>query len=197
MTTLPLVVDTRTLPSRPWKNGGGTTRNLAVSPEGAGFDDFLWRISIAEVRESDSFSHFPGVDRIIMLLEGNGMTLRDSDGGVFSLTVRFAPHAFSGEASIEANLVDGPTIDFNVMVRRGRTQAALNAWTTPGELPHGGSEAVFYCAQGVFDVTPVDPVCAVRLKEGDMLRMPRLTSATKLAPAAPGSVLLSALIVAC
>ena len=33
--------------ARPWKNGGGTTREVAVSPEGAGLDDFAWRISLA------------------------------------------------------------------------------------------------------------------------------------------------------
>src|ERR1700722_15489211 len=109
MTAVPEPVDTRAFPSIPWKNGGGTTRNLLVVPEGAGFDDFLWRISLAEVGESGPFSRFPGVDRVIVLLEGNGMTLRDAGGSTFSLTAPFVPHAFPGEALIHASLVNGPT----------------------------------------------------------------------------------------
>src|SRR5271169_1584989 len=94
----------------PWKNGAGTTRNLAVSPDGAGFDDFVWRVSLAEVSASGSFSLFPGVDRTILLWEGKGMTLRAGDGAEFGLTTLFEPHALRGETEIEATLVDGPTI---------------------------------------------------------------------------------------
>ena len=54
----------------PWKNGGGVTREVAAFPDGAGFDDFLWRISMAEVRADGPFSVFPGVDRVLAVLEG-------------------------------------------------------------------------------------------------------------------------------
>eukprot|EP01042_Synura_sphagnicola_P007286 gene7286-9332_t len=33
----------------PWKNGGGTTTEMAVAPEGASLNDFDWRISMAHV----------------------------------------------------------------------------------------------------------------------------------------------------
>ncbi|MFN9927385.1 MAG: HutD family protein, partial [Phenylobacterium sp.] len=49
----------------PWKNGGGITRELAVWPPGASFDDFVWRVSMAEVHQDGPFSSFPGVDRIL------------------------------------------------------------------------------------------------------------------------------------
>ena len=52
---------------RPWKNGGGETAEIAVSPAGAGFDDFDWRISTAIVAQSGPFSGFPGVDRVLTL----------------------------------------------------------------------------------------------------------------------------------
>ncbi|MBK9607139.1 MAG: HutD family protein [Betaproteobacteria bacterium] len=64
--------------AQPWKNGGGTTTEIAVHPEGAGWDDFLWRIGIADIRQSGPFSSFPGIDRSILLLDcpvGSGMTL--------------------------------------------------------------------------------------------------------------------------
>ena len=54
-----------------WKNGGGWTTELAVSPE-PGADAFDWRISIAEIESDGAFSTFPLCDRWIALLEGNG-----------------------------------------------------------------------------------------------------------------------------
>jgi environmental stress-induced protein Ves len=53
----------------PWKNGLGVTREIAVEPVGASMDDFLWRVSIADVDTASPFSTFPGIDRTIVLLE--------------------------------------------------------------------------------------------------------------------------------
>lgn len=183
-------VDTGSLPAVPWKNGGGTTRNLAVVPEGAGFDDFLWRVSIADVHESGPFSRFPGVDRIIVLLEGEGMTLHDSEGGVYLLTNPFVPRAFPGEASIDARLIDGPTTDFNVMLRRGSAHATVEVWHTSGTLPAGADETLLYCAQGSCEVAPGgSPDRAIRLEQGHMLRIPYATSGARVT-VPPGAVLL-------
>jgi environmental stress-induced protein Ves len=41
------VLRARDVPATPWKNGGGVTREIAVHPQGAGFDDFVWRLSMA------------------------------------------------------------------------------------------------------------------------------------------------------
>ena len=43
-------------PSQPWKNGLGRTRELAVQPSVASMDDFLWRVSVAEVDSAAPFS---------------------------------------------------------------------------------------------------------------------------------------------
>jgi uncharacterized protein len=56
----------------PWKNGGGLTAEIAVSPESAGLDDFDWRVSMARVEAGGPFSLFPGVDRTLSILEGEG-----------------------------------------------------------------------------------------------------------------------------
>ena len=47
----------------PWKNGGGSTTEIAVAPPGAGFDSFDWRISLATISHSGPFSTFAGIDR--------------------------------------------------------------------------------------------------------------------------------------
>jgi len=57
----------------PWRNGGGVTREVAVG--GSGGQDFNWRISIADVNVPGPFSTFPGVDRIITLVDGVRMDL--------------------------------------------------------------------------------------------------------------------------
>ena len=106
----------------PWKNGGGWTREIARFPEGG---DWSWRVSVAEVGRDGPFSIFPGCDREIVLLAGQGMDLA-FDGGQ---TVRLAPpHArlrFSGERPLSASLVEGPTIDFNLIWKREAFEATL------------------------------------------------------------------------
>lgn len=115
--------DLRTLPSQRWKNGAGTTREIAVEPAGAGTDDFDWRLSLAEVDHDAPFSAFPGVDRCIVLLRGEGMALR-SDGAATAHDLRpLQPWSFPGERAVAALLLAGPCSDFNVMTRRGRWRA--------------------------------------------------------------------------
>lgn len=59
----------------PWKNGGGTTVEIASAPGDADLDTFVWRVSVAEVARDGPFSAFPGVDRVIALVRGSGMRL--------------------------------------------------------------------------------------------------------------------------
>lgn len=104
-------------PSRPWKNGGGTTRDILVSPPGASLEDFDWRLSLAQVDRDGPFSRFDNVDRTLVLLSG-AMTLQEPDRRIE--LVRGEPVVFPGERAIEASVSGGSTLDFNVMTRRGR-----------------------------------------------------------------------------
>lgn len=115
--------DLRTLPSQRWKNGAGTTREIAVEPAGAGTDDFDWRLSLAEVEHDAPFSAFPGVDRCIVLLSGAGMALQEDGGAAAHELQTLQPWCFAGERAIEGRLTAGPCSDFNVMTRRGRWRA--------------------------------------------------------------------------
>ena len=103
----------------PWKNGGGTTTEIAVHPEGAGWDDFVWRVGIADIRKSGVFSSFPGIDRSIMLLDcpaGSGMTLSVDGNNIEMIQHEFVD--FAGEAASHALLRGESARDFNVMTRR-------------------------------------------------------------------------------
>jgi hypothetical protein len=108
----------------PWRNGGGTTLEIASHRDPARHEDFLWRLSIATVAQPGPFSRFEGVDRTIALIDGPGMLLRSADG-VVPIGAQTPPYAFRGETDIFCELPGGATIDFNVMTRRGFFQHSL------------------------------------------------------------------------
>jgi uncharacterized protein len=105
----------------PWKNGGGVTSEVMAFPAGADLDAFDWRISIAQVESDGPFSKFPGIDRTLCILDGEGIFL-DVGGRLQKLTSRSMPFRFSGDADSSARLLGGPISDLNVMSRRGRTE---------------------------------------------------------------------------
>ncbi len=102
----------------PWKNGGGATREVASFPPGAGLDDFAWRVSLADVSTDGPFSTFPGVDRVLTVIEGGGLVL-DVDGRMLALDAASPPLAFPGDVTVGARLTGGPIRDLNLMARRG------------------------------------------------------------------------------
>jgi len=111
----------------PWKNGGGVTTEIAIYPDDAGISGggFIWRVSIAEVAVDGPFSRFPGYDRHIMTIAGNGMMLEAEGHGEIDLSQRFAPRQFSGDWDVDGKLIDGPVRDFNLMVARERAMGSL------------------------------------------------------------------------
>lgn len=106
----------------PWKNGGGVTREVAAFPEGAGFDDFLWRVSMAEVRADGPFSVFPDVERVLAVLEGR-LRLEVTSLPPVELAADSPPAVFPGDAPTHGAVLAGPVLDLNVMTRRGRARA--------------------------------------------------------------------------
>lgn len=113
-------------PEVPWRNGGGLTRELHV----AGSDPFDWRLSAATISGDGPFSSFPGIDRILVLLQGDGVCLRFGDDRTSTVLDRVgAACAFSGERPVDAALLGGPTVDLNLMWRRDRYSAVLQHGT--------------------------------------------------------------------
>jgi len=105
-----------------WRNGLGWTRQIAASHAGEAWD---WRLSIAEIERDAAFSVFPGVQRELVLLHGNGLRLCFEDGETVTLSPPHERHRFSGERSLRGELVDGVTHDFNLMWRPQAVQAEL------------------------------------------------------------------------
>ncbi|NKL04450.1 HutD family protein [Rhizobium leguminosarum] len=102
----------------PWKNGKGETVEIAVFPPGASINDFDWRISMATVAEDGPFSIFPGIDRTLAILDGNGMVLDVAGSSPVLLTTASDPLAFPADIPVAARLEDGAITDLNVMTRR-------------------------------------------------------------------------------
>ncbi len=103
----------------PWKNGGGSTTEIAIGPPDSGFEDFDWRVSLATIEKDGAFSQFPGVDRTLALVEGHGMTL-DIDGDPVLVTDGDPVVAFDGSSEVTAKLSRGGSTDFNAMTRSDR-----------------------------------------------------------------------------
>src|ERR1700724_4705436 len=64
----------------PWKNGGGSTTEIAAAPFGATLDNFDWRVSMARVASDGPFSEFAGIDRTLAVVKGGGLELTIGGG---------------------------------------------------------------------------------------------------------------------
>ncbi len=123
----------------PWRNGGGVTRELASHPKAASAQDdaWDWRVSIAEVSTAGEFSKFPGMERVITVIDGE-LLLLTVDGEEHPLE-KYRPFRFSGEADSGSALPTGDIRDLNVIARAG----AFKGYTSIIELSKKRAHPVF------------------------------------------------------
>jgi len=143
---------------KPWKNGRGETREIAISPSGADFASgvFDWRVSRAAVVEDGEFSTFPGHDRVIVLLEGSGLEIEHGVAAPPITLPPLAPYGFRGDWTTHARLRSGPVSDFNVFVSRDRYSAAIEVITEPGAATSMDAEHVLvHCVAGSVEIAIV------------------------------------------
>ncbi|MBP2237247.1 environmental stress-induced protein Ves [Sinorhizobium kostiense] len=134
----------------PWKNGGGETVEIAVSPERGTLSDFDWRISMATVASDGAFSSFSGIDRTLSILDGAGLTLFIEGRPPKLLTTADPPLSFPADVPTSARLNDGPVTDLNVMTRRHALKHRVRRLHVEGALPITTSarEIVLFCHRG-------------------------------------------------
>ncbi len=171
------LVRSRDLVRVPWKNGGGTTADVAVDPPGAAFDGFAWRISMADVANDGPFSRFPGIDRTLVLAQGRDLTLT-IDGTSHRLAEPGDLLAFSGEAETLGRLGQGPIRDVNIMSRRGRfghrvtrlsAGAARSDWAWPDVVAVVALEPMAAIVDGtLFRLETLDAVLS-EARPGDLV----------------------------
>ncbi len=102
----------------PWKNGGGQTRELLTWPLQS---DGNWtvRVSVANIDQDGPFSAFPGVQRWFAVLEGEGVKL-DFDGKLHIERAQAMPYEFDGGDTPYCSLIEGSTLDLNLMSKQGQ-----------------------------------------------------------------------------
>ncbi|MFJ4228621.1 HutD family protein [Paenarthrobacter nicotinovorans] len=120
----------------PWRNGGGVTRELASHPQAASAQDgaWDWRVSIADVSTAGDFSVFPGMERVITIIDGE-LLLLTVDGSEHPLE-KYRPFRFSGEAASSATLPTGDIRDLNVIARQGAYKGYTSIVEISKKRPH-------------------------------------------------------------
>jgi len=123
----------------PWRNGGGVTRELASHPKAASAQDgaWDWRVSIADVSKAGAFSVFPGMERVLTVIDGE-LLLLTVDGEEHPVE-KYRPFRFSGEADTSSALPTGDIRDLNVIARAG----AFKGYTSIIELSKKRAHPVF------------------------------------------------------
>ena len=154
----------------PWRNGGGTTFEIAREP--ASGADFDWRLSLALIERSGPFSNFAGYQRAIALVSGAGCMLSGIEARPLALDVPGSFAIFAGASAVSSELIDGPCCDFNLMVREPGAIHSVRAERLVQEvdasLPADYYGAVFCLAGEVECASPLDRQ-RVTLHEQDTL----------------------------
>lgn len=127
------------LRSEPWRNGGGVTRELASHPKAASAQDgaWDWRVSIADLTKAGDFSAFPGMERVLTVVDGE-LLLLTVDGAEHPLE-KYRPYRFSGEAAAHGALPTGDIRNLNVITRAG----SFKGFTSIIELSKKRAHPVF------------------------------------------------------
>ncbi|MDD1975779.1 MULTISPECIES: HutD family protein [Pseudomonas] len=145
------VLRAKDYPCMPWKNGGGSTEEI-TRDGGAGLDGFGWRLSIADINESGGFSSFTGYQRIITVLEGEGMRLQ-VDGQPTRPLLPFDAFAFRGESQVSCTLLGTSIRDFNLIYSPERYQARLQWLDGTQRVFSSSSTLLLFAVSSLVEVT--------------------------------------------
>lgn len=167
----------------PWKNGRGTTLELASDAPAGDPSAWTWRLSIADVPEPGPFSRFPGIDRWIACLAGAGLRLH-RNGRADEAPRDGEALAFAGEDEVVGEPMGRGVRDINLMLRRdgrrGRLRVVRNA-----DGRAGGTVAILHAFEAT-DALPVEAgTSTVLLEPGATL----VASRSLAWPARPGDTL--------
>ncbi len=158
----------------PWKNGLGETLEIHKHEDDQGL---RYRISQAAVTDDGRFSDFSGLQRTLLLLRGQGMTLTLQGGSSVTQHELIQPldqASFDGGTLTDARLHGGPIDDLNIMVRANDTLANVVSMTAPEACPILSEAALlcgFYALEAAtFAVTGDMTPSFVRVPEGGFIQ---------------------------
>jgi uncharacterized protein len=180
------IIRARDCRSAPWKNGGGSTTEIAAEPAGASLDTFDWRVSMARVASDGPFSEFPGIDRTLAVVEGSGLVLTIEGGAPVTLECGSDPISFAGDIPTSARLVAGEIVDLNVMTRRRRFSHQLRRVPQPASCDFDGNDiavalsfngsATLASEREVATLDHGDAAVLVRTRDGSFRILPAVAS---------------------
>ena len=163
----------------PWKNGGGSTTELAIEPPGASLGEpFTWRVSSAAVVASGPFSTFPGLVRSLLLVEGVGFILDIEGQGRQRLKHPGQVVSFSGDCAVGATLIQGPCVDFGIISDPIKVRVELQ-WLNLSRDATSLSLAPTSLLYAPWGPVVVDPL-GLELEPKDCLRFDPADAGTKL-----------------
>lgn len=137
----------------PWKNGRGVTTDIAAAyKDGAKTRDWtemLWRFGRTPILENGPYSDLTGLERLQVLVAGNGFTIHTQDGAVHrDLSRPFAPVRFDGATPLTGRLIDGPVESVNFLYRRDRFSGDLKAPEPGTKLALAAGTHLIYAPAG-------------------------------------------------
>lgn len=155
-----------------WANG--TSTELFIFPEKGDFltRDFLFRISTATVEaETSTFSFFEGIERTLMILEGN--LILEHIGRYTKELKTFDQDSFNGEWETKSI---GKVKDFNLMCKKGASGSVKHFPFSSNEskqLELKGAMSFIYVQSGVFScrgevLTPGDTLQIQKVVENEI-----------------------------
>jgi len=157
------LISAESLPSTPWKNGGGMTREVVKFPASSTIETFDWRISLAVVASSGPFSLFPGIDRTMIVTDGHGIEL-DDKGERIALRRPDEPLSFPGESPYRASLLQGPISDLNVMTRRTRYSHVVRGHRAAGtSIDRGNTRVIISLSDRLICAVDTESIALARL----------------------------------
>jgi len=122
----------------PWKNGGGTTIDIAEQ-------DDVWRFGRTPITAPGPFSDYSGFDRLQVLVAGRGLVLETPDGEI-DVRAPFKPVRFAGETPIRSRLEAGPVEVVNLIGARSAVRITLEVLQPGGTQTMEAGTHIAYAA---------------------------------------------------
>ncbi|EPJ44016.1 MAG: hypothetical protein OFPI_40850 [Osedax symbiont Rs2] len=159
-----------------WKNGRGSTLELAKGSDYAPADVHSWRFSIATLSENGSYSNFAGYQRTQVMLEGDTVQL-DFAGAKKIQLHKLTQASFRGDQAVSCSLATTRTATMlNLMTASNYLQHRLEVVSHCGPLVDLSSKVdllfVYALQEGL--TVQVAGHC-VRMKSGQLLKIDRVT----------------------
>lgn len=129
----------------PWKNGGGTTIDIAEEGD-------TWRFGRTPITAPGPFSDYSGFDRLQVLVAGSGLMLQTPDGEI-DVRTPFKPVRFAGETPIVSRLESGPVEVVNLIGDRAKVRLDLQVLHAGATLARSTGMHLAYAADGPVALT--------------------------------------------